>query len=414
MKVVIKLPPQGSTASSLTSDALAFISYWRAVTPEYNSIKIEILQDSMILDGEDGLLLSLFNNAMKDIAERLETRLQERIGMIPSHINDRKTISNICKMEGNLSLPEASLAALQNNEWSKTDIKDLSKIMIKITGKKTQNIQIRYGERSEFALPQFFLVERTEASSEFLRGRGGMKINVKASKGWLLLFFMGFACSYAGYWDNVAVLVHAPWPLLLRIHDKEGLASILDNGYGILPAMTRLKVPAYPKSAYHILSSVELLLTAKQSERELIQRMLKSPLPIEVDRIEYRRTTYAHIERFSIDHSIMLSKLNKLSEKTLTWFSRISRKVIYGLRTGRIESEYLNFVERLYSMLTGAGDPIDTIYRANRIILELEINSEISRVKSPEEKARKEAQIRSHYLTITRDILENLGGRLVG
>jgi len=236
------------------------------------------------------------------------------------------------------------------------------------------------------AIPQSFLYERYEARYEFLRGRGGRKIDFRASKAWMYVLFAGFAFGYCGCFDNEIITAFVPETTLLRLLRDEGLRNMISHATdGLMPTFKELNIPPRPATAYMLYSACTFI--EKMGDRlKILNEVLSRANPlIEMDRVAGFRS-FTLVERISMDFGPLLKGLSMLSERSITWIRSKARRALVGFRGAPQHfGDYATLTTMLFQVLTGSRDPTELCYYALRVVAEHEIEG----LKTEEEKSRR-------------------------
>jgi hypothetical protein len=348
-------------------------------TPEYIELK-----------GDVDLISDALNDLLKEARILLKKKVEEgKLKDFTTHINDKKTYEGIID-KAPKSFYEAMSGIMQRVFFSKKTLGELSFISMVRRGK---GISVILGSEPRYTLPMFFLVERTQASTEFGRGRAGRSIEVRATPEWLAILAAGFASSYAGIQgfgrDRDILLLHLREDLLRRMIEDSLCLRMVENE--ILPTLSTLNIPTVPRCAYHLYASVKTILRLKENEA-FLGMLTGNPFPLEMDRIRfYGGRTFTMIEKFLLEYSDLFSRLERLEKYTLKWIENVVRSALFS------GGPHVILSEKLYQAFTGSADILDVIYYANRIVKEVEIQR-WSRKGNGE-------KVRKAYVSATKNIL---------
>ena len=242
--------------------------------------------------------------------------------------------------------------------------------------------RISLGRDANIPFPQPFLYERYQARYEFLRGRGGGKIDFRATKAWMHFLLAGFAAGYCGFFRQPDELVVAfiPEATLASVLENEGARKLILEEGGLFPVVRRLALPPRPAIAYMLYVACEFALTTSLT-RDFIRNMVAQVSSLlEVDRISLAGQVFTLVERVSMDFSPLLNALATLHESSIRWIRGKCHRALIGSR-GVTEhyGDYAKLTTLLFQALMGAADPIGVCYYALREIAEHEAEEEARR-----------------------------------
>lgn|GEM_PF-5847471 len=359
IEMVVKLPPNGSTARSLVLDFLARIvsnhdiqiSNWREDTVTLLAPSKSHLEEAI-------------NGGINALGQELTSKIgNHRLRDFPIHINDRRMLEKLSggRIEKGF-FSETVAKILQNTYLTFKELEELSVIMYKSSRNDTS---IVYGSYGDLPIPQPLLTERFESSYAFMYGTGGKSLKVRGTKPWVIVLLSGYALSYAGYLRDSINYIHVHEPIL---RDLE-LVRFIASQDGLIPQLTKLNVPLTPKTAY-ILYIASDIATRIQNQAKLVEIIRGRQFQIEFERVRWSLTTYTTVERFVADLHLISLKLLKLNERSISWINQVSRECLSGQMNPSMYSVYLHLISSLYNTFTGSGDPIDTLYFIGRVFCE--------------------------------------------
>jgi len=374
VKLKIPLPPEGMTARRLLMNFLGQLA---------GEADVSIWNNNAVLSAPSRKdLVVAINGCMKDAGEGLKISLTREPGRLldfPIHINDQKWIfaKRFGKVERGFCKVISEILIDSDISWSELS-RDLQSIDASLK-------HVRLGVKDLMAMPQPFLYERYQASYEFLRGRGGEKIEFKASRAWMYLLFAGFAVGYCGNFDNELVIAFIPESTLARMFKDEGFWNMMAGGEGLLPTFRELNLPPRPATAYMLYFACTFA-EKMWTKWHIIDEVLKRERPIiELDRVARSPQAFTLVERISLDLGSLLHGISKLSEESIGWIRRKARKTLVGFRGAPQHfGDYAMLTAMIFQVLTGSRDPTDLCYYALRVVAE----HEAEQLKTQEEKVR--------------------------
>jgi len=364
-KLRVAFPPKGMTARRLLMNFLARASLEGDVDVRLgpDQAVVEARTERDITDVVNTTLV----NAGIDLEDILASKHDFRI-----HTNDRRWVfaklgrklekgHGFCQVVSDI-LKEADLP------WDEL-CRDLSSIKI-----APNSVQL--GRGANISLPQPFLYERYQARYEFLRGRGGEKIDFRATRAWLYLLFAGFATGYCGFFrqPDELVIAFVPEPTLASVLENESTRKLILEEGGLFPIMRRLARPPRPAVAYMLYVACEFALNLKFTWDFVKSTIAQASALLEMDRVSFTGQAFTLIEHISLDFSPLLNALAMLRESSIRWIRDKCRRALIGSR-GATEhyGDYARLVTLLFQALMGAADPIDACYYALREVAEHEV-----------------------------------------
>ena len=228
----IAFPPEGMTARRLLMNFLAQLAMRIDISLQNGYAVIEAPSKEDMAE-EIRYCLRNAGEMLRNSLMREERRLRD----FPMHRNDRGWAANL-GVTG-MRFCEAVWTVLSDPNFTWNQLEDLSEIDV-----SPRRVQL--GSAEAMAIPQSFLYERYKARYEFLRGRGGGKIDFRASKAWMYVLFAGFAFGYCGCFDNEIIIAFLPEVTLLRLLGDEGLRNMLAQATdGLIPTFKELESLMY-------------------------------------------------------------------------------------------------------------------------------------------------------------------------
>lgn len=361
--VTIRLPPEGTTARSLVIDFIAKLK----TRPTFQ-VSIEVLEDRAVLSGSEDEIVELVNGVVRGVGGELKNKVKS-LRDIPVHRNDMKMLSKLLRREvGKGSrFSETVSMILTGTTLTYSDMLEWSEVRVEGRAKEANVV---YGSTKELPLPQPVLTERFESGYEFMHGIGGRSIKYRGSRPWLTLILSGYAISYAGNIDGIIHYMHVPEEFLREPREASELSALVDE---LIPKLELLNVPAEPKTAYILYVASQIALSEDQ---KLLKALLDmGEIPLEIERVRYEVNAYTTVERFSSDLHSILSKILELENYAISWIRDCASKCLHARRRTQEYALYADLTTRLYNTLSGAEDPIDTLYYALRVVVEKEARS---------------------------------------
>lgn len=370
VEISIKLPLIGSTARLLTINFVARL----ANKPR---VKVRVTHDKAVLSHSDEKeFLEIINGTIQELGKELKDKIMKHeLRDMPVHKNDYKLFSKLLGRNVGKGSRFSDVASeiLSNVKLSFDNIEEWSKVSFRVKGNE---LLVILGSSGDMPLPQPLLTERFESSHMFMRGIGGKRIKIRGSREWIILLLAGYALSYAGIIDDIIHFIHASEDIV-RLGDKEAYAILIDAENGLIPRLSRLNIPAVPKTAYMLYLASQIMLECSIEEKKnILKHLLETTTPqLEIERIRFDVNTYTMVERFPVDLHQLISKLSLLKERTVKWINSIAKTCLLRRKDPSVYTLYSTLVSLLYNALSGAGDIMDATYYASRVVLEKEVRT---------------------------------------
>lgn len=392
-ELIIKIPPEGTTAKSLTLD---FIAKLLSLAPEA-VVKIKLYEDYALITGEEYEVVNVINGVIRQSGNELKKKIEE-LRDVPIHRNDMKTLGKLLgrSVVKGSRFSEVVSQILTTTKLTYEDMLEWRELKVEGMGRE---ITVTYGSSKELSLPQPLLTERFESSYEFMHGTGGRSIKFRGTKPWLILLLSGYAISYAGYIDDTLHYIHVSEDFLRNISDKFKLSALMND---LIPMLERLNVPMTPKTAYLLYVASQIALNKDLEAYKILLELRE--LPIEIERVRYMVNAYTTVEKFSADIQSLISKIVELEESTIRWIGGYARKCLYVRRASQEYGLYAELLTRLYNAFVGTEDLREALYYALRVVVEKDARTAESRGRHEEA-----ARMLEYSRRAVRDIIVKVG-----
>ena len=153
-------------------DATGALLYVMTRTPSLSGIKMNLDAEGLEFFGDEKAIAKALNYLLDDSSRILEEKMSKlRDFSVPR--NDMKTYRVVTGGESK-SFNEAMSWILKKVRFDDNTIYELSRTGFK---ERRGEITLTLGSGPELSMPMLFLVERTEASYQWGKGRGGRSMN---------------------------------------------------------------------------------------------------------------------------------------------------------------------------------------------------------------------------------------------
>jgi len=407
-KVIIKLPPYGTTARLLVQDFLIFLIRKNGSKPP--TVSIALKRDSVEFSGPLDVICDWINGELQRLGDWLDQKLQAKFGDIPLHVNDRKFFKSLgITIPSKAKFGQVVVNTLKSVNIQPQQLSEFSNTSISVS-RTSSTIILGTRQNARFSMFQPLFYERYESGFRFMQGRFGRgRFSLKFSIPWGYLLLAGFAISYAGYRDQEMFLLHAPEDALpmfselvkLKMYYKlssiEELAKVAFDMISVIEKYFMNVGLISPR-----LSSAYYLLFASVLAQQL-GKTFDAPLILLFDRIMVSGRTFSLISREVLELSSLVNKMIKLKKSTLKEIQRVSRRALIPGFSGREYSIYANTCSKLFLALSGSLPVTDAAYYYARVLGEYEL----SQLKDLEQINRKKSIISS----VVRDLLQLISCR---
>ncbi|MHA1506241.1 MAG: hypothetical protein ACTSR0_03525 [Candidatus Asgardarchaeia archaeon] len=321
------------------------------------------------VSGEVEDVIDSLNNAMGTITSVLENDLyDESIRDFNIHKNDKGVFRELLGREVQIGgFIEHSIDAIRSYQMDVKELEDFEHLEVI---RKKSKVSIRMGKEPKLVLPQVLMFERWQSGYGFLTGRTGrIKVEIKASKPWVILLLSGFLSGYIGSFGEV-YLSTIEESSFLEVFRNRGIAKriFLEESLGFVRVMRYLKVPPRPLIPYLVHMGAELALRIK---RVAASKRRKRLVRMNVYRIGVGRAIRL-LEKLSLSPDDVAYKMIRYDDSVLKSISSKARKaIIYGrMGQGPSYSNYLKFSNAVYEAMNGIAHPSEVTYLWLRVLVE--------------------------------------------